>query len=76
MPAGDGTEEAKASTTAGQSSGEVRSSVSTSVARAASPVVAAGLCGRFLMKLSRHASAATRLGTAGSPPARIRDARA
>jgi N-acetylglucosaminyl-diphospho-decaprenol L-rhamnosyltransferase len=46
------------------------------LARAASPVVAAGLCGRFLMKLSRHASASPRSGEASPRHSRIRDARA
>lgn len=46
------------------------------LARLASPVVAAGLCGRFVMKLSRHASVVPRAAGAAPRPSRIRDARA
>ncbi len=46
------------------------------LARVASPVVAAGLCGRFLMKLSRQASAPPRPVDSPARHSRVRDARA
>lgn len=46
------------------------------MARAASPVVAIGLCGRFLMKLSRHASAPQRSADDSTRHSHVRDARA